>query len=269
MKLIAKTMLILSVIAVALGAITYNMMSSNVKRSGKLSLVQQNSASEKRPVSNEITQVDMNGPFDLVIKKSDQASLTVQGEERLLPRVLVQQEGKVLHISTKGMLVTMNQTLRITLNLPGLTSLTQTGSGDTEVSGFAGNELTLNMTGSGDLSFSGQYQHTEIQNDGSGDTVLEAGNGERIDMVCGGSGDIEVVGKVNLFNVVLTGSGSIDAQRLITAQTEAISHGSGHLKVYAGKQINVISTGSGDVEVYGNPVKKVISKTGTGDVSLN
>jgi len=267
--MIAKSMLILSVIAIALGAITYNLMSSNVKQSGNISLIAQNSASEKRAISNEVTQVDMNGPFDLVITRSDQASLVVQGEERLLSRVLVQQEGKVLHITTKGMLVTMNQTLRITLALPGLTSLTQAGSGDTEVKGFAADDFSLNMTGSGDLNFSGQYQHMEIMNHGSGDLELDVGNGDRIDLNCGGSGNVEMVGRVKMFNAVLTGSGNIDAQKLIAAQAEVTVHGSGNMKVYASKEINVVSTGSGDVEVFGNPVRKVINKTGSGDVSMN
>ena len=269
MKMIAKTMLILSVIAIALGAITYSLMSSNVKHSGNLSLVQHNVASEKRPVSNDVTEVDMNGPFDLEITKADQASLTVRGEERLLPRVLVQQDGKVLHITTKGMLVTMNQTLKITLALPGLTSLTQTGSGDTAVKGFAGDELNINMTGSGDLNYSGKYKHLEIQNHGSGDIELDIGDGERIDLNSGGSGNVELAGKVNLFSAVQTGSGNIDAQKLISAQAVTVVHGSGNLKVYASKQINVLSTGSGDVDVYGNPAKKVINNTGSGAVSLN
>jgi len=269
MKFIIKSLLILSLLAIALGAVAYNLMSSNVKQSGTINFVQQNLSSETRPVTNDVTQVDMNGPFDLVIEHGEKASVSIQGEERLLPRVQVIQEGKVLHISTKGMLVTMNQTLKVTLTLPTLESLNQNGSGDSVVDGFAGNNLSFNMNGSGDLVYSGQYQHVEIQNHGSGNMDLDVKNADRIEINSGGSGNVDVIGKVNYFKADMTGSGNIDAERLISLRTDALSHGSGNLKVYASKEINVNATGSGDVEIYGNPTKKTVNKTGSGEVSNN
>ena len=269
MKFIAKSILILSLTALALGTVTYNVMSSNVKQSGTINLVRQNVTSETRAITAEVTQVDMDGPFDLVIMHDDRPGLTVQGEERLLSRVVVQQEGAVLHISTKGMLVTMNQTLKVTLNLPTLSALNQSGSGDSEVRGFTGPKMSVNMSGSGDLVYSGQYQHIDIQNHGSGNMDLDVRSADRIDLLSSGSGNVDVVGKVNLSNIVLTGSGNIDAQRMISSHTDAVAQGSGNLQVYAGKEVNVTATGSGDVDVYGNPARKTINKTGSGDVNMN
>ena len=116
MKLIAKAMLVLLVVALALGAVTYNLMSSNVKQSGTISLVPQNLATETRKVGDDVEQVDMNGPFDLAIERADHASLRIVGEERLLSKVVLQQDGKMLRITTTGMLVTLNQTVKLTLS---------------------------------------------------------------------------------------------------------------------------------------------------------
>ena len=269
MKFIAKSMLILAIIALVIGGVAYNLMSANVKHSGTINLAQQNLAKESRSVTDEIEQVDMNGPFDLVIIRANQASLSIQGEERLLPKVVVQQDGKNLHISTTGMLVTMNQMVKITLTIPKLTAVTQYGSGDTEVAGFSGADIKFNLNGSGDLSFSGQYQHVGVQINGSGNTDLEVASADQIEINSGGSGDVTAVGKVNNFSAVSTGSGSIDAQRLISQQSEVISHGSGSIKIYASKVAKGALTGSGDIEIYGNPATQDVANTGSGAVSAN
>jgi len=269
MKFIAKSMLILAVLALVIGGVAYNLMSVNVKQSGTINLAQQNLAKESRTLTNDVEQVEMNGPFDLAIIRADRASLDIQGEERLLPKVVVQQDGKILHISTKGMLVTMNQMVKITLTIPKLTGLTQYGSGDSEVTGFSGTSINFNVNGSGDLSFSGQYQHVGVQIKGSGNTELDVANAEQIEINSAGSGDVTAIGKVNKLSAVSTGSGNIDAQRLISQQAEAISHGSGNIKAYANKAVNITLTGSGDIEIYGNPASKSVTKTGSGEVSSN
>lgn len=262
-------MLILSVLALALGGAAYGVMSATVKQSGTINLAQQNLASGSRAVTNEIEQVDMDGPFDLMIVRADQASLTLQGEERLLPKVVVLQDGKVLRVSTKGMLVTNNQTVKVVLRLPQLTVLNQFGSGDSEVRGFSGPDMIFNLNGSGDLTYSGQYQHLVSQTKGSGNIELEVGNIDSLVLNTGGSGDIVAIGKVRKLDAVSTGSGNIDTERLISQQSSVVTHGSGNVKVYASKNATIANTGSGDVEIYGNPGTKDVANTGSGEVTSN
>jgi len=266
MKFVAKSMLILFLLAVAIGAVAYNVMSANVKQSGTINLAPQNLARETRVVNDDIELVEMNGPFDMAITRADHAGLIIEGEERLLPKVVLQQDGKVLRISTTGMLVTMNQTVRLTLSLPKLTSLTQSGSGDVEVQRFAGSDIRFIMNGSGNLTFTGQFQHLIAQANGSGNIELDVADANQVEINSAGSGDVTVTGKTKLLNALLTGSGDIDAQRLISQQSEVISHGSGSLKLYANKEVNVIANGSGDVQIFGNPAKKTITNSGTGSV---
>jgi hypothetical protein len=238
MKFIAKSMLVLLLIAVALGVVAYNLMSSNVKQSGTISLAPQNLATETRRVGDDIEQVEMNGPFDLAIEQSEHASLKIEGEERLLPKVVLQQEGKILRITTTGMLVTLNQTVKLTLFIPKLTSLTQSGSGDSEVQGFTGSDINLNLNGSGSVMFAGTYRHLLVQTKGSGDVELNVPGADQVEINSFGSGEVVVVGKASLLNVVSTGSGDIDAERLIAQKSDVISHGTGGIKVYADKEVS-------------------------------
>ena len=269
MNFIAKSMLILFVIALAIGGAAYSVMSANVKQSGTINLAQQNLAKETRPVTSDIEQVEMNGPFDLAIIKGDHASLTLEGEERLLPKVVIQQDGKILHILTKGMLVTSNQTVKIILTIPKLTALNQFCSGDSEVQGFSGAEMIFNLNGSGDLTFAGQFQHLVAQTKGSGNIEMEVGNVDQMELTTAGSGDIVAIGRAKKLSAIATGSGTIDTERLITQRSDVISHGNGSIKIYANTEANVTLTGTGDVEIYGNPGKKNVTNTGSGEVRSN
>jgi len=267
MNFIAKSMLALLVLALAIGAAAYGFMSANVKQSGTINLAAQNLTKESRPVTNEITRVEMNGPFDLAVIRADSASLTLQGEGRLLPKVVVQQEGNVLRISTKGMLVTNNQTVKIILMLPNLTSLSQFGSGDSEVEGFTGPDMTFDLNGSGDLSYAGEHQHLVVETKGSGNVELDVGSIDSIEVTA--AGNTVAIGKVKKVHALVTGSGEFDAERLISQQATVISHGNSVVKVYANKSVDITATGTGNVELYGNPVSKKVVNTGTGEVSSN
>jgi Putative auto-transporter adhesin, head GIN domain len=273
MNFIAKTVLVLLVLALAIGAAAYGFLSANVKQSGTqsgtINLAAQNLSKETRPVTAEIEQVEMNGPFDLAIVRGDKASMTLQGEGRLLPKVVVQQDGKVLRISTKGMLVTNNQTVKIVLMVPNLTSLTQSGSGDSEVDGFNGPGMTLSLNGSGDLTYAGQHQHLVLQSRGGGNMDLDVGTINDVEITSDGSGNIVAIGKAKKIHTLATGTGTVDTERLISQQAEVISHGTGTVKVYANKSADITSTGTGDVEIYGNPADKKIVHTGAGEVSSN
>jgi len=175
----------------------------------------------------------------------------------------------VLHISTTGMLVTNNQTVKITLVIPALEELTQIGSGDSTVRGFSGPVMTLNLIGSGDVDFKSQYQRLVVQSRGSGTAHIETAGTKQVEVNAGGSGDIDLIGKTDSFHAVLTGSAGVDAERLIASSAEGIVHGSGDLKVYASKELTLVATAHGDVDVYGNPEVRHVTKTGSGDITFN
>lgn len=273
MKFVAKSLAVLTLLAVVMGAIGYNLLSSKVSKSGSkagtITIAPQNLAKADRDVTNAVTRVEMNGPFDLAVVHGDKARLTLSGDERLLPKVVAQQDGNVLHIATTGMLVTNNQTVKITLVVPALEELTQLGSGDSEVQGFDGTTLKLNLYGSGDLDLKGRYQRLVLVSKGSGGVRLTVPASQQIEANVSGSGDVELIGKTDKFVGVLMGAASIDAERLIASTATGVMQGPGTMKIYASKQVDVTSTGRGNVEIYGNPGVKNVNNTGGGDVSFN
>jgi hypothetical protein len=225
-------------------------------------------ASETRSVGAEVTQIDLSGPIDLTLRQGAVASLTVKGEQRLLGNIDTTQEGKLLHIGTKGMLLHHRQPLQVVLVLPSISKLSIRGSGDSTINGFSGDRVDVQLFGSGNVKFNGRYKDVSAAVHGSGDMEMNGGSSDKVDVALVGSGKVTVVGSCKQFKADQTGSGDLDAEHLAADASEVNLRGSGTSVVQAIKTAQVTVRGSGDVSVLGNPTERVVSKTGSGEVTF-
>jgi hypothetical protein len=222
-------------------------------------------ASETRQVEASVTGVNLNGSINLKLKQGSTPALTIHAERRLLPNIATARDGDTLRIETRGGF-SSSHPATVEMTLPALRQLQVMGSGDSEVSGFSGDRLKLGIFGSGNVSFSGQYQNVGANLHGSGSLKLGAGTSERIELGLFGSGNISASGKSKALNAKLAGSGDLDARQL-QAETATISvFGTGDASIHATRTVAVSSRGTGDVDVYGKPAQRAVSTSGTGTV---
>ena len=224
---------------------------------------------ETRPIKRDIRAVALRGPIDLVLHYGAQPSLVVRGEERLLANIETTQEGQVLQIGTRGIVLRHRQPLVVELTLPALERLGVDGSGHTEVNGFTGERIELELSGSGSLEFNGRYRQARAVVQGSGELTLDAGNGDRVEGELMGSGEMTLAGAARNVKVQSSGSGMLDARRLRADEVEVRQTGSGNTSVTAHGKVKASVSGSGDIDVYGNPPERAISRTGSGDVHFD
>ncbi|MES2739698.1 MAG: head GIN domain-containing protein [Pseudomonadota bacterium] len=222
---------------------------------------------ETRPVANNITTVDLDGPINLTLRQGATAALTVRGEQRLLANIDTTVDGDTLHIGTKGMLFHHRNPLRVELVLPTLEELEVRGGGQSTADGFSGREIKLTMNGSGKLSFKGRYSEVSATLNGSGDLDVNAGKCNSVELELVGSGQLSVRGKGRTVRAQLTGSGDLDAGNLAVAEATVTLLGSGNATVFASDTADLTLQGSGDIEVRGAPRQRHISRHGSGDVS--
>lgn len=265
-RTLVKVGLALVVLAMALIGVSYTMLRAQgvanpSTTAGRVT------RTETREIGSGITAIDLQGPIDLTLKQGDVPMLKVRGEQRLLGNVATTQDGNTLHIATTGMLFHHRRPLQVEATLPSLKSLEVRGSGDSSVSGFSGERLTLVLNGSGDLSFSGRYRHVNAAVHGTGGLNLKAGSGDSVLLQLYGSGSITASGNCNDLKTELTGSGSIDAEHMASNDANVEVKGSGTTQVFARRAAAIAIAGSGDVTVYGNPDTRSVSRTGSGSVS--
>jgi putative autotransporter adhesin-like protein len=137
--------------------------------------------------------------------------------------------------------------VKIWISMPTLTKAAVSGSGDIEATGSFANlgNLSLAVSGSGNISLGASSKSVKAAISGSGDMDLSGNTGE--------------------FSVSIAGSGDVNAKDLKAVSCNVRISGSGDAAVYATKDLNVAIAGSGDVVYSGNSsVRSKIS--GSGDV---
>lgn len=266
MRTLFKIGLSLLVLAFVLIGLSYSVLRAqgvSIRHEGRMV------SEETRPIKRDIRAVELRGPIDLTLHYGAQPSLLVRGEQRLLANIETTQDGQVLLIGTRGIVLRHRQPIRVELTLPALDRLGVDGSGHTEVNGFTGERIDLELKGSGSLEFNGRYRQAHAAVQGSGELTLDAGNGDRVEGELMGSGGMTLAGAARSVKLQSNGSGRLDAQRLRADEVEVSQTGSGNTSVAAHGSVKAAVSGSGDIDVYGNPPQRTISRTGSGDVHFD
>ncbi|WBS05783.1 DUF2807 domain-containing protein [Pseudoduganella sp. SL102] len=267
MRTLVKVGLSLFVLALGLIGVSYTMLRAQgvanpSTTAGRVT------RTDVREIGHGITAIELQGPIDLVLRQGSTPSLKVRGEQRLLGNVATSQENGTLHIATTGMLFHHKRPLQVEAVLPSLQSVDIRGSGDSTITGFSGERLTITLNGSGNLAFSGRYRHVNAAVHGTGGLDLKSGSGEAVRLALFGSGSISASGSCAELDAELTGSGTIDAQHMASNTVAVEVKGSGTTEVFARESAAVAVAGSGDVTVYGNPDERSVSRNGSGEVTF-
>jgi hypothetical protein len=258
----------LLVLAVILIGITFGMLRAQ-GTSGPANPAGRMLTSETRTIGKGIDSVELAGPIDLTLRYGPVASLEVRGEQRLLGNVETSQDGGTLRIRTRGIVLRHNRPLEAVVVLPALTNLDVAGNGDSNVDGFSGERIEVNLNGSGSVKFNGRFQKVAAGLHGTGDLEVTGGNSDSVEADVMGSGHMTLLGSSKLLKATSTGSGELDARHL-RADTVVIEQmGSGSSIVAARQSVAATIRGSGDIEVYGNPNQRSVNRTGSGEVTFS
>lgn len=225
-------------------------------------------ATDTRKVGTGIDTVELRGPIDLTLRQGAVASMVVRGEQRLLGKVETTQEGSILFIGTKGMLLHHRQPLQVTLVLPSVSTVRIHGTGESTINGFTGDKLHVQLMGSGNVKFNGRFRDVNAGVYGSGEMELNGGSSDKVVVELDGSGQMTVVGSCKEFKAEQNGSGDLDAEHLSADEAKISLRGSGTSVIQAHKVAEVNLRGTGEVSVYGSPDTRTITRTGTGEVNF-
>ena len=210
------------------------------------------SVQEKKNLTG-VTRLQLDGVFNLTITQSDQESIEVVGDESMIKKLLIDQDGDLLTLSTEEDLVDNffdKNELRINLNLKDLKELKYDGVGNVKTQGtFKVSDIRLIGSGVGNLELDLDAQQIDAD----------------FDMV----GNINLQGKANKAFFTNNGVGNLNASNLIVKDMEINSSGIGNVEVHCTGDLSLVVDGIGKVSYSGNPriLKKEVS--GIGKVSEN
>ncbi len=209
-------------------------------------------ATEARSVS-DFEAISTDGSMDLVVRQAAKEAVEVLADDNLLPLIETVVEpragGRTLVVRFKrGENVSYRKSIRVTVDVIRLGSITTAGSGDVEVQALKTPALKLSISGSSDAR-------------------LQDLDTEAFELRISGSGDVVASGKARSVKVSIAGSGDANLKSLVADDVNVRIAGSGDANVTANKTLDVSVAGSGDV-VYGGGATVVKASTaGSGSIS--
>jgi len=217
-----KTLLItLAVIIIIIFIIKHNLTKNNIQGSGNI-------ISESRELNN-FTSIILLGSIDVNIKTSESNNCVVVADDNLIPYIKTEVVNNKLNISLNES-YSSEEKLVVNINTPNYDEVSLSGSGNINILDFKNNNLSLNISGSGNIT----------------------GNGE-----------------VETLVVKINGSGNLMSKEIKSKSATITINGSGVGKVFASDSISAKINGSGNIKYFGNPENVDSIINGSGDIKSN
>lgn len=191
---------------------------------------------------------------NITFTQSNRTSVSAEGEEDMVDRLIVTVNNNVLKLSMRKSLKSTfgnrkSKRLTVTISSPDLNKIKSDGVGNITLNGTVRTDkLHIESDGVGNISASQlDCRHLTIDSDGVGNTRLK--------------------GKGQFAEYKSDGVGNIDTREYLAEDVVVRSAGVGSVKCYASKSIELLGSGVGSITYYGKPNIKALNKSGVGKIN--
>ena len=197
---------------------------------------------ETREVSG-FDEVELQGIGTLIITQGETESLSIEAEERVLPKIATEVVAGRLTIGPDRSFRT-REPVTYTLTVKELTAIEVAGAARVEAAALDAGELELVVNGSAEVA-------------------LDDLTADALEVTASGSADIELAGEVDRQAVELDGASEYRAADLASRAATVIVDGASKATVRVGETLDVRVGGAGSVEYVGDPtVSQEVSAAG-------
>ena len=199
---------------------------------------------ESRAIAG-VDSVSVGGIGTLLITQDGTESLTLEGEDNLLPLIRTEVQHGRLRIGLDELHpIRPTQPLLFHLHATTLTALDLSGAAGAQAAALTGNQIALRTSGTGQIRID----------------RLTAG-GLTVDI--SGTGSVQVAGAITAQSVTISGAGHYNAAGLASRQAHITVSGAGGAVVDVAETLDVHISGAGSVTYAGQPViRRQISGAG-------
>jgi len=182
-------------------------------------------------------RVTLKGSGNLIIEQGDEESLTIEAENNIIPMITTEVQRTNLVIDYEWRFLSIRiptKPINFYLKVKDIKAITLSGSGTIKSDSLKGEQIDINISGSGkaDLNVNVKEINTRIS----------------------GSGSVKVAGEAEKQEIVISGSGSYPASGLASKECRIVISGSGSCIVRVSDDLDVHISGSGNVSYIGNPM---------------
>lgn len=184
--------------------------------------------SETRNVSG-FSSIELRGSADVTATIGSAESVTVKGDDNIVPLITTTVSNGALIIETKPLTnINVSNPIQVSVTMKLLQGITLSGSGNINVSGMDGGDLSIDLPGSGDITVKGTADNLTLN---------------------------------------LLGSGNIVCDELKASSATITLNGSGNIDVFVSDSLDANIRGSGTIHYAGNPAQVHKNVTGSGSIT--
>ncbi len=217
-------------------------------------------------VGGTFDRVESRGDFDVQVREGTPASVEILAEPGWAERIEVEISGGALRLSRKKGFDSARGVL-VKVVVPSFRGLSVGGSGKGSAeSGALPRDVSLAVSGSGELAWKGTAAALDLAVSGSGE-LKATGEAGPVKAAISGSGEMKLSGKGESLKAAVSGSGELDAKEFAVKDASVSIAGSGDVDVrLAGGTLNAQIAGSGDVTWSGEGKVGAVATAGSGRV---
>ncbi len=194
--------------------------------------------------AGNFNSVDLKLNANVHITQGEDNSIVIAAPENLLEYITTSGRNNRLEIDNSKCIRNRGDEIDIYLTMQQISAVKVTGSGKLSMDNdFVGDHINMEVSGSGNIFFAGDYNS--------------------IQSIVTGSGNILLTGKSMKHDVQISGSGMVNALQMWSENAFVRISGSGNSKINAAEKIDGRISGSGNVYYAGNPAVS-ISISGSG-----
>jgi hypothetical protein len=204
-----------------------------------------NVVTRTRDVKN-FDKVNLSGTGKINFIQGEEEGLTISAEENIIDKITTNVLDNTLIIAQKYWWFNIWPTKDIVyeVKIKNLSDLELNGSAEAKSDNLSGNDLNINISGSGKLQLKLKYTNLKIN--------------------ISGSGEMNIAGEVDVQEIEISGSGQASNRDLNSKNTKVSISGSGKAVVNAQEKLDVRISGSGNIKYLGNPsISQNISGSGS------
>lgn len=191
--------------------------------------------------------IDLGGMFDVTLEPGSDLTVTVQTDENLQELVTIEVRGEVLNISNERNTVLRPTEMKVHIVYPALERIRVGGAckiNSDQVLESEDMELEISGAASIDLAVDVKSLFTKVS----------------------GAGDITLEGQATTHRLILSGASNLDAENLVTRETDVKLSGAGSAHVNATGTLKANLSGIGSIRYWGDPSETIFDKSGLGSI---
>ena len=206
-----------------------------------------NKTTETRQVSG-FDSIDLSGVGRLIVKQDGTESLTIEGDDNIVPKVKSEVAGGKLTIGLeKNTGINPKLPLVFNVTVREIRALALSGAGSIEASDIKSSNFEASISGAGSAAL--------------GNLAADS-----LKASLSGAGDFKVSGTVTSQDVTISGAGSYRADDLQSRDATVRTSGVGSANVHASDNLTARLSGVGSIRYYGSPAVQA-SRSGIGSIT--